>query len=546
MIMGSESEFDADSKKEERSNSAGSPDLGSMIQTFEGIVDNPVSKFLLGRTLTYCEKDEANRLESSLKIYLNTEGDLKNKSCRKCRFLSKFVGYVVKKGAVSFGVSEEELKTQMQEEYWAKGLTSVLKGIAQFGVKKPFVPGAPFQVVWNITKACNMKCVHCYEKAGKKDENELNVEEIMEGLDILAHAGVTSVAFSGGEPTVHPNLIEFISHAKELGMFPSIATNGYTLSNPETCKKFAEAGLKFVQISIDGLDPLTHDTFRGVNGAWIKAVEAVKNCIKEDIFVEVATTVTEYNLEEIPDMIDFIRNLGTDWFMLYNFIPTGNGTKIKGMDISPQERYKLLETAYNENSKGNMQILSTAPQYAMVAESMVSKDHNMIPTHFYNPEYSNPIVMQLAEFIGGCGAGRFYMSIEPNGDMYPCVFFPHENEVKLGNLLKDDFEELWKNSIILSKLRDKDVINGHCGECESKNVCGGCRARAYNYFHDVLAPDPGCINNEKEWQKIQAELKDSQKLPHGELILNLKRSKPENSKKIRSVKDYGCGFNKSL
>ncbi|AEG18787.1 radical SAM/SPASM domain-containing protein [Methanobacterium paludis] len=543
--MDFESKVNENHSKGEYSNDESDPDLGSMIQTFESIVDNPISKFLLHKTLTYCENDEANRLESALKIYLDTKGDLKKNSCHKCRFLSKFVGYVVKKGAVSFGVSEEELKTQMQEEYWAKGLTSVLKGIAQFGVKKPFIPGAPFQIVWNITKACNMKCIHCYEKAGKKDEDELNSKEIKKGLEILARAGVTSVAFSGGEPTVHPHIMEFIRYVKELGMFPSIATNGYILANPEICKKFAEAGLKFVQISIDGLDPTTHNTFRGVNGAWEKAVKAVKNCVNEGMFVEVATTVTEYNLNEIPDMINFVRSLGANWFMLYNFIPTGNGNEIKCMDISPQERYKLLETAYKENS-GDMQILSTAPQYAMVAEALVSKDHNMIPTHFYNPEYSNPTVMQLAEFIGGCGAGRFYMSIEPNGDMYPCVFFPHENEVKVGKLLEDDFEELWQNSVILSKLRDKSVIKGHCGECKSKNVCGGCRARAYNYFHDVLAPDPGCINNKKEWQKIQAEMRDAQKLPHGELILNLKRSKPENSKQFRSVKKYGCGFNKSM
>ncbi|MCE7697779.1 MAG: hypothetical protein K8E24_002695 [Methanobacterium paludis] len=144
--MDFESKVNENHSKGEYSNDESDPDLGSMIQTFESIVDNPISKFLLHKTLTYCENDEANRLESALKIYLDTKGDLKKNSCHKCRFLSKFVGYVVKKGAVSFGVSEEELKTQMQEEYWAKGLTSVLKGIAQFGVKKPFIPGAPFQI----------------------------------------------------------------------------------------------------------------------------------------------------------------------------------------------------------------------------------------------------------------------------------------------------------------------------------------------------------------------------------------------------------------
>lgn len=497
------------------------PNLGKMIQSFESIVNNPLSKFLLQKSLSSCSEDGGNLLENGLKIYL--ENRPPEESCLKCRLMSKFISYVIKKGVVSFGVSEEELKAQMQDDYWAKGLTSVLKGIANFGVERPFIPGAPFQIVWNITSACNMNCIHCYEKAGKKGKDELSSINVLKGIGILADAGVTSIAFSGGEPTLHPDVLNFISETLDKGMFPAIATNGYALSNPKTCHKYVDAGLKFVQISIDGLKPETHDSFRGVPGAWEKAVEAVKNCVEEDIFVEVSTTITEHNINEIHDMVNFVRDLGAQWFMLYNFIPTGNGSEIKNMDLSPKKRYKLLEDAYNENSLGNLQILSTAPQYAMVAESLVSDEYKMIPTHFYNPEYSNPTVMQLADFIGGCGAGRFYMNIEPNGDIYPCVFFPHEKEVRVGNILEDDFNTLWVKNDLLGKLRDKDLIHGHCGKCEDRNICGGCRARAYNYFHDVLAPDPGCVNNEKEWEEIQTILKskNSYESAHGEILIDL-------------------------
>src|SRR5664279_1549211 len=112
------------------------------------------------------------------------------------------------------------------------------------------------------------------------------------------------------------------------------------------------------------------------------------------------------------------------------------------MDISPKNRFELLKSAYNENMNGNMQVLSTAPQYAPVAESLQT-DSSVIPTHFYNPQYKNPQLMQLAEFVGGCGAGRFYMGIEPNRDLYPCVFFPRIEELKLGNLMNDDFDQIW-------------------------------------------------------------------------------------------------------
>jgi len=475
--------------------------VGDMIGTFKRITDNPLAKYLLQRTLTYCEKDRSTRLESALKLYLGTKTD----GCYKCKLISKIIGYLVKNGANGFGSSEKELKEVMDDEYWIRGLSSVLKGIALFGVRRPFVPGAPFQIVWNITKACNMRCIHCYENAGKKDKNELNADTVINGLNNMSKAGVTSIAFSGGEPSIHPHILDFIKYTENSGMCAAMATNGYTLADKNKSKEFIDAGLEFVQISLDGKDSKTHDSFRQVNGAWEKAVSAVENFVDAEIFVEVATTVTEHNMNEIPEMIDFVKDLGANWFMLYNFIPTGKGTEIVDMDLSPNDRSDLLKTAFAEND-GEMQILSTAPQYATVAESLVSNDSHMIPTHFYNPEYTNPALMQLAEFIGGCGAGRFYMSIEPNGDMYPCVFFPHRDEVKLGNLLQDNFEDIWMNNSVLHQLRDKEILNGHCGECDSRRICGGCRARAYNYFDDILAPDPGCVNNEKEWKALKNKI----------------------------------------
>ncbi len=487
---------------------------------------------MLNKALVYCEEDGASRLEVGLNLYLGK----RKEACHKCKVTSGFIGYVVSKGLKSFGVSEEEFMDEMEDQYWVRGLVSVLKGIAIFGVRKPFIPGAPFQVVWNITKTCNMRCIHCYENAGRKGKDELKPDEVIKGLDILAKSGVTSIAFSGGEPTLHPNILQFIRYANHVGMHVAMATNGYILSDRGACKRFAEAGLQFVQISIDGVDPKTHDSFRGVNGAWVRAVEAVKNCVKLGIFVEVATTVTKHNVEEINKMISFVRSLGAQWFMLYNFIPAGKGVEIADMDISPQKRFKLLKIAYTKTLKGEMQILSTAPQYATVATLLSSDDSAIIPTHFYNPEYSNPMVMQLAEFIGGCGAGRFYMSIEPNGDMYPCVFFPHEDEVKLGKLLEDDFEDIWKNNELLDKLRNKNILKGHCGECKSMDICGGCRARAYNYFHDVLAPDPGCIYNENEWRKVKALLSEkAQEICQGSFMLNLRAGEG---------RKYGCATNK--
>jgi MoaA/NifB/PqqE/SkfB family radical SAM enzyme len=175
------------------------------------------------------------------------------------------------------------------------------------------------------------------------------------------------------------------------------------------------------------------------------AVRAIKNCVNEGMFVEVSMTVTKYNINDVPKMIEFSRGLGAKWLMAYNFIPTGRGREIVIEDLEPKERFDLLSMLYENTDKGGLELLSTAPQYAMVVQVVKTQKKigkNVIPTHFQNPQYTNLKLQQLADFIGGCGAGRFYMSIKSNGDIYPCVFFPHEDEVKVGNLYTDDFKRL--------------------------------------------------------------------------------------------------------
>lgn len=467
-------------------------DVSSMVREFEAFINNPLSKKTISKLNHYCDKCEATHLQCALDYYLGIREDI----CHKCKLVLPIVKQIIKKGLNSFNTSEEALISTMQDPYWRKGLLSVIKGMGNFGVHKPFVPGAPFQIVWNITKACNFKCIHCYENAGKKADDELTTDEIIEGIDKLSRLGVASIAFSGGEPTVHPGIIDLIKHASEDGMYVSMATNGFKTAKIERAKEFADAGLEFVQISLDGLNPETHDNFRGVPNSWNRAVQSIKNFLELGVFVEVSTTVTQENYEEIPGMIDFMRELGVEWFMLYNFIPTGSGSEVRDLDLTPKQRNELLKLIYEENGKGNMQILSTAPQFADVAVSM-ENDSNLVPTHFFNPEYTNPAMKELADFVGGCGAGRFYMSVEPNGDMFPCVFFPHDDVLKLGNIKKADLEDMWCNNDLLLQLRNKDLLASHCGVCDSRYICGGCRARAYTYNDgDYLGPDPGCLKNQ--------------------------------------------------
>ncbi len=465
-----------------------------MIETFENIVNSSISHKVLNSALSYCDKCGETRLESALRYIVGLQDDI----CLKCKVLVPSIKLIINKGLSTFDTSEESFMKAMQDETWIRGLVTTFQGMAKFGVQTPFVPGAPYQIVWNITRKCNFKCLHCYENTGRKGDDELSPDEIFKGIKKLADAGVISIAFSGGEPSTDPHIVDYVRYASSLGMYVSMATNGYIYSKKEKVQEIVDAGLQFVQISLDGLNPKTHDEFRQVPGSWEHAVQAIKNFNETDAFVEVSTTVTQKNKNEIPDMIDFMRELKVGWFMLYNFIPTGKGSEARELDLTAEDRLELLNLIYRENGKGELQILSTAPQFADIAvhtnpaDLDRDDDKTLIPTHFYNVEYSNPAMMELSRFIGGCGAGRFYLGIEPNGDIYPCVFFPHDEILRVGNIKEDDMDDIWTNSKVLKELRNKDILKGSCSECESKYICGGCRARAYTITGDYLAGDPGC------------------------------------------------------
>jgi radical SAM protein with 4Fe4S-binding SPASM domain len=404
----------------------------------------------------------------------------------------KMIALVVIFGGLAFGVSKDELREKFSDPSWRKGLANVINGIAKFGVQKPFVPGSPFLVVWDITKKCNLKCKHCYANAGLCSDDELSTDEAKKVIDTLAKNSVPIISFSGGEPLTRKDFFELTKYASDKGVYVATATNG-TLITPEIAKKMKASGIKFVQISLDGATAEFHDNFRGMQGVYDKTIMGIKNCVKEGFFVNIATTATKDNLDEIPDIIDLCEELSVNWFMIYNFVPVGRGQFISNNDITPEQREKLLYMLWTrmKNNGGKVNLLSTAPQLARVAlEAEVGENKKIIPTHFSNPTFQGQLV-NLAEFIGGCGCGRFYYAIRSNGDIEPCVFFP----LKLGNILKDDFEDLWENNKILRELRNKDILNDQCGNCKYRYYCGGCRARAYGYTGDYLRGDPGCIKN---------------------------------------------------
>lgn len=468
------------------------------IYILKSTIDNPLSRYFLSK-LGYCETCKQHRIEVALDLYTEKRID----ACLRCLLAESMLSVILGIGGQLFGVNKQELKKQFQNPYWKKGLVNVLTGISEFGIQKPFVPGAPFLIVWDITNQCNLNCKHCYADAGDQQKDRLDTTQAKKVIDTLDKASVPILSFSGGEPLVRNDIFELTKYAADKGIYVGLATNG-TLITKEKAKQMKKAGIKFVQISLDGATAASHDSLRGMPGMFKKSIEGIKNCVDQDFFVNIASVATKNNISEIPDIISICDDLNVKWFMLYNFVPVGRGESIVTMDLSPDQREQLLSYLYQglNNDAVDVDLLSTAPQFARVAlQHEYNQNKKLVPTHFLNSTYSGKL-FQLAEFIGGCGCGRFYCAMRSNGDIEPCVFFP----LKLGDILEDDFSDLWTNNEVLLDLRNREKLDEGCGECRFKYFCGGCRARAYGYTGNYLAADPGCVRNKKEHEMITQEI----------------------------------------
>ncbi len=465
----------------------------NMAQFVEVVLGNPIIRRVLSFCTSQCEKC-GRRFDLCLKKYVG----LRVRLCSRCKIayfiIKNILDYVINQ----VNVPKEDVENSLKDPMWRKGLSSVLEGVAKYGPTKPFTSYSPFLVVWNVTKVCNLRCKHCYETAGVPPADELNKREALKAVDKMAKAGVAYIALSGGEPLMRRDFWNIVNRIRKNDMAFSIATNGILLTK-QIAKKLKDLDCLYIQISLDGAKSSTHNKFRGAN-VFKKTIQGIKNAVDSGLCVGIATTVTKLNYKEVPKIIDLAEKLGAKIFMHYNFIPVGRGKEIANLDLSPDEREKLLNMLASQIGKRKISILSTAPQYGRVCTQFSA----VSLTHFDNisqiEEYKDSIKF-LGEFVGGCGTGRLYCALDYNGNITPCVFIP----IKLGNIRKDDFLDVWHNSLVFNQIRDRSHFKGTCSTCKHKNICGGCRARAYGYYNDITQNDPGCIFNKNEWVKIIAK-----------------------------------------
>ncbi|MBI5722878.1 MAG: radical SAM protein [Planctomycetes bacterium] len=394
-----------------------------------------------------------------------------------------------------------------------RGLVIVARSLAEFGPQIPQRFSAPLFAVWNFTNRCNLACKHCYQDSERRTiANELTLEEKFRLVDQMGQAHLPMLALSGGEPTISPDLLPLIRRAKGHGMHLTIATNGTNLT-PDFAGRLAEAGLRYVEISLDSVDPARHDAFRGTPGMWEKAVAGAKAVVATPgLRLGIAMCVHQGNFHEVSDMIRFAERLGAGCFAHFNFIPVGRGLKMVSGDITPRQREELLAILNAKMQEGGMGVISTAPQLGRVclAGAVAFGPDGLIPLGRPDEKAgrvacshagagSGVKARAVAKYLGGCGAGRTYVCIEPNGDVTPCVYLPHR---VMGNVRQKSFIDIFRDSVFWQILNDRNHRLHHCEVCAMRIYCGGCRARADAYYGQLHAGDPGCIFNSKHWDEL--------------------------------------------
>lgn len=322
----------------------------------------------------------------------------------------------------------------------------------------------PLIISWNVTRKCNLECSHCYINAStvkhpEQHTDELTTEEAKKMIDQIAEVSRPMLILSGGEPLLRKDIFEIICYGTEKGLKMAMGSNG-ALIDASVAKKLKEAGIKTVSISLDSAIPEKHDEFRGVKGSWQKAIDAIKVLRENNVLVQVNTTLTQQNYDEIDDILSLSEKLGVENFHLFFLVPTGRGGKIT--DISPQMYEDMIKNTFAKTTRHRLNVRpSCAPQFMRIA-----KDMNI----------------DMRQWIRGCIAGMYYCRIFPNGEVTPCPYLP----IKLGNIKEKSFKEIWFNSDIFKALRNPDTLKGKCGACEYKTLCGGCRARAYGLSSDFI------------------------------------------------------------
>lgn len=338
--------------------------------------------------------------------------------------------------------------------------------------------GFPSHPVWEVTSACNLKCIHCHASTFNR-ENELSTVEGKKLIDELARIKeFKMLVFTGGEPLVRPDLFELLHHARKAGFINVLATNGTLIDFKVACA-LKKAGVHTAAVSIDSCREQVHNEIRKNELAFRRATEGIEALKKAGLKLQVNLTVMEHNLSHLEEIIECAERMEAGILLVYQLVPVGRGNSIKFFALDKSQNEFLLQKIARLQKKMSLIIEPVAgPQYWPY---LIEKRH----------QFASGWKKYLArKLFFGCSAGRGFVYIKPDGNIWACPFL----EESAGSSREQPFDAIWRESPLLNKLRTREtLLGGKCGRCQYQDICGGCRGRAMAYSGDLLAEDPSCF-----------------------------------------------------
>jgi AdoMet-dependent heme synthase len=339
---------------------------------------------------------------------------------------------------------------------------------------------APMLVIWEVTQACDLACVHCRASAQpERNPAELSTEQGYRLLDEIRSFGEPLMVFTGGDPLKRPDLYELIRYSVKIGLRTNVTPSATPLLTAEAIEGFQAAGIARMAISLDGPDAATHDEFRGIPGTFDRAMFALRHARDIGLDTQLQTTVSRRNMARLAEVAEIAKEVRTRMWSLFFLIVTGRAEE--GDDLLAPEYEQVFEFMYELSKTAPFGVKTTeAMHYRRYVAQRIKAGHGVA---------ENENARGVAWRTAGVSDGKGFVFVSHTGEIFPSGFFP----VSGGNVLNNSLTDVYRNSDLFLSLRDTSQRHGKCGICEYRNICGGSRSRAYALTGDFLAEDPRCI-----------------------------------------------------
>lgn len=359
---------------------------------------------------------------------------------------------------------------------------------------------APFLVIWEVTRACDLACKHCRAEAVDfRNPLELSTAEAKSMLTEVRRFGRPLFVLTGGDPLKRPDVVEIVQYGAEIGLRMAMTPSGTPLMTEGVLRELHAAGLSRLAVSLDGSTAAIHDAFRGVAGSYDWTLAMLHTAREIGLSTQVNTTVSRFNLTDFTALAHLMTELEISLWSVFFLVPTG---RARPQDVASAEEFEaVFHEMYNLSRTAPFDIKSTAaPQFRRVIMQRQVAERRAGERGATPEPLTAGIGFSLADGVGrakGVNDGDGFLFISHTGEIYPSGFLP----LKAGNVRRDDLVDIYRNSPLFRQLRDRNLLKGKCGVCEYREVCGGSRARAYALTGDYLEAEPFCTHIPARWRK---------------------------------------------